>query len=243
VIGTALDLTFEQHWRDRDAIVVELKKRLVQGGPELEAVSAIVERVLAIYDSLESPNKGRADRLLLRLAKQWPTDSNVELGLRFLGHHRRSHRTIGYALLRRSLDQASYSLLVRAYRQFGDREALESLALGTGDFPISEETAETVLQALEGDTYLQARVIQPMLAVDAMPSNAKDLARRYPSAFVWAVGRARAYACLPLVVEASSSDDLGLVSLAAWSLGRLDARSDLQQVARRLDMRLPALHD
>lgn len=243
VIGAALDLTFQQHWRDRDAIVVELKKRLLRGGSDLEVVTGIAEQVLAAYDSLESPNKGRADRFLLRLAKQWPIDSHIELGLRLLDHRRKGHRLIGYALLQRSLNQASCPLLLQAYREFGDREALEALALGTSDFPIDSETAETVLQALGDNTYLQARVIQRLLAVDMVLSGAKDLAKQYPSAFVWAVGRACAHAYLPIVVEASRSEDFGLVSLAAWSLGKLKAHSALRQLAARLNVRLPALSD
>jgi hypothetical protein len=221
---------------DRNELLLRLEElELTQ--EQIEAVANVVQMLSAYGDTLPSRDKPRVDATIARIVKALPQDAANELVKPLLGHPRRARRDIAYKSLRHvgvTLELANE--LFAVFQRTGDEKMLELIARTSNVVP--EVDVEFLLRNLSED-YWRVRVLEALLR--HRPKRAVELANEYPKEFIWAVGRAKADTCLPLLEKIAEArrGNIDILSLYAWALGQLRASRQLERLIEQIQQTWP----
>jgi hypothetical protein len=193
------------------------------------ALAEALQRLDGIAGQLPRRFRDIADRVVSRLIVRLDLSVARRFAVADLDHARKARRLRAYQTLRRIGVGAELTpRIVQRFRDTGDQEALQLLARFTDS--VAAADALFLLENLD-EEYWRARVVQALLLAGSDVAIVQD---RWPWELIYAAGRAGAFDLLPTIraIVQDAPDDMHIRGIAIWTFGRLQARADIEDMAR-----------
>jgi hypothetical protein len=227
----------ERIWEDPCS--TEAISRLLEislSADEQTELEKTVHCLISTSENLPSKIRARVDRKLKRLILALPDDNAREIAISFLEHPRRPRRGIGYEVLKYvGVNEELGRKLILRFQETGEQEHLELIARSAYAVPKLD-----YLYLIENltDRYWRMRIIEALLQAEG--SSAFSLAHKYPFEFTYASGRLRLKTNLPTLraLLHENREDLEFLSIYAWTVGRIEAREELEELRNDLERQI-----
>jgi hypothetical protein len=191
-------------------------------------LATIVANLTRSVDHLRSSERARLDRRVGKLPRILPFEFARPIVLGLLSDPLKQRRKIGLKGIRsEALDDHLVQFL---WNRFCETDDLSLLKIVLGR-PIPLDTLdpyELINRFDEG--YWKMRVIEATLKADRRRGS--EFASSHPLPFIWACGRIEDRRMISRVVDclASAPDQVELIDIAAWALGKLGATAELARL-------------
>jgi hypothetical protein len=200
---------FVHPYTRRDKLITRLRVIVENDPTQIVEVRDAVAVLLALGDdAVAAPQRPGLDATLKGLAQLLPPDEQMALAPEFLFHRRAARRRTGALMVGthpESCPPTMKQVLLAAFKQWRDSQVLTPLSRVQTDLG---DIAPWLLDALSDlpdpgqvnrPLQEQARVFERLLTTDL--ARAAELAERYPTAFVYGVGRAGRGEAAPFVIR------------------------------------------
>jgi hypothetical protein len=174
--------------------------------------------------------KHTTEVVILRLMRLLPARLAARFASPYLDHKRKGRRRWAYATLgNKPLTRAQSNRLANVFKRTGDKTILGTITRTPQC--VQMIGANYLLDKLSAkkDRHWRGRVLQCLLTYDR--GFAISLANRYPWEFVYAIGRTEDSSLAPNLADSLKNGPTNqeFLSIYAWALGKVGARSDLQK--------------
>jgi hypothetical protein len=229
IINELADLDETDDRSDYITRLLDLKLNQAELGLLEMTMQTLVQRA----DKVPPRLKKKIHHALLRLVRALPSDAACVFAEPFVDHRSKSTRERAFSALRnKQISESIAEKLINTFRESGDQEALELIVRNPELVP---RVGGEFLMANLKEKYWRARVLEALLIHDR--DTALHLACRFPLEFAHAVGRTQDQTLLEPLLKLfdENSRDIEFLSIYAYALGKLAAKTELESLKRYLE--------
>ena len=229
------DFTFAQNYEYRIALIKRLVLLCKEESTNIKFARKLASRLLKKENEIPSSRRKALDTTLIQIAHLLTPKEQIKLSIEFTQHRRASRRKIGFKLIELQFQIYHKQLLLECFEKYRDEFALVTLTrVDTNIIDIADFMLKNISSLSQQAAVFAKLVIQDF-------ASALELSHKYPVPFVWGVGRSQCQNGLARTVEIvrESSKDYEKyhkhIGLLLWALGRLNAKTELIQLATDFD--------
>lgn len=225
-----LKMGLEEQFFDELAFAVGESNRSARQNLQLASIAA---KLAKKADELRSGERAQLDRRVAKLLRVLPTHLARPIVMKYLSDQLKQRRLIGLkCITTEGIDVDFVQFLWGRFCETGDN-ALLKVILGK-PIQLSELNPSKLVDSFAED-YWKMRVIEATLKADT--GRGAAFATSHPRLFIWACGRLRNRQMTSAIVDclSTASDQVELIDITAWALGKLGAAKDLVRLEALLD--------